>query len=136
MSKLFFTPPTKAHSHCHIPLQTRLYSARSLTYTVSKGFEIRQKYKVSLLFIQNEAEIQERSRETAKDCRASQLICPSRPLYLYEIQTHEIMTYFPTTLLPFNATSCFTDFHSPSQFLPRLSPQRHSFLHSPLQQSA
>lgn len=57
MSKLFFTPPTKAHSHCHIPLQTRLYSLRSLTYAVGKGVEIRQKCKVSVLFIQNEAEI-------------------------------------------------------------------------------
>lgn len=66
MSKLFFTPPTKAHSHCHIPLQTRLYSLRSLTYAVSKGVEIRQKCKVSVLFIQNEAEIEERSRETAE----------------------------------------------------------------------
>lgn len=54
------------HSHCHVPFQTRLYSVRSLAYTASKGVEIRQKYKVNLLFIQNEAEIQERSRELAK----------------------------------------------------------------------
>lgn len=39
---------------------------RSLACTASKGVEIRQKYKVNLLFIQNEAEIQERSREIAK----------------------------------------------------------------------
>jgi len=63
MSKLFFTPPTKAHSHCHIPLQTRLYSLRSLTYRAREGVEIRQKCEVSVLFIQNEDEIQGRWRE-------------------------------------------------------------------------
>lgn len=99
MSKLFFTPPTRAHSHCRIPLQTRLYSVRNLTYTVRKGVKIRQKYKVSFLFIQNEAEIQERFRETAKACRASQLICPSRPLGLYEIQLHEIVSYIPYNIV-------------------------------------
>lgn len=39
---------------------------RSLIYTVSKGVEIRQKYEVTFLIIQNELKIQESSRENAK----------------------------------------------------------------------